>query len=241
MYKKNRYIKYDSSGQASVEYILLIVVIVSVVMGLLSFAPNIKGKIESQKMNLALKLSGSGGDLTRSDFTFKDVKVNDVEGSGGSGAGSGKGSKGGKGDKGDGTAADSDDDGRAGLGKKGSGRGGSGLGDDGDEEDAADELSDEEIRKKIKIKDEEQKSTMRAKEEKRRRSLRSRTSEEGSYYEEEEETKDGLSRMNQMDDYRSKEIQQEKMKQWNIFKFIIIIAIVFFFIVIILKARGMRD
>ncbi len=82
---------------------------------------------------------------------------------------------------------------------------------------------------------------MRAKEEKRRRSLRSRTSEEGSYYEEEEETKDGLSRMDQMDDYRSKEIQQEKMKQWNIFKFIIIIAVVFFFIVIILKARGTRD
>ena len=214
MYKKNRYIKYDSSGQASVEYILLIVVIVSVVMGLLSFAPNIKGKIESQKMNLALKLSGSGGDLTRSDFTFKDVKVNDVEGSGGGGAGSGKGVKAAKVTKGDGTAADSDDDGRTGLGKKGSGRGGSGLGEDDDGGgDGTDELADEEVRKKIKIKDEEQRSTMRAKEEKRRRSLRSRTSEEGSYYEEEEETKDGLSRMDQMDDYRSKEIQQEKMKQ----------------------------
>jgi Flp pilus assembly pilin Flp len=241
VYKKNRYIKYDSSGQASVEYILLIVVIVSVVMGLLSFAPNIKGKIESQKMNLALKLSGSGGDLTRSDFTFKDVKVNDVEGSGSGGGGTGAG-KDGKGGKGAGAGAGSDDDGRTGLGKKGSGRGGSGLGEDDDGGgDGTDELADEEVRKKIKIKDEEQRSTMRAKEEKRRRSLRSRTSEDESYYEEEEETKDGLSRMGQMDDYRSKEIQPEKMKQWNIFKFIIIIAVVFFFIVIILKARGTRD
>ncbi len=228
-------------GQASVEYILLVVVISTAVLGLLSFSDTIKGKIESQKADLAIKIGGGGAEITRSDFSFKNVVVKDIEGGGADGAaGSGKKGGAGKGNKGKGGAGGQGDgtgsDGKGGLGK-GQGDGGEGEGGDGENDD------EEDLKKRKKSSNQETADSESYSQEQKRRTGKGTGYRQGESGYTDEEDDGGIDLLNTKspEELQAIKEKEEVAKKWNIFKFLIIIAIIFFFIVIVLKARNARD
>ena len=230
---------FGVSGQASVEYVLLLVVITTAVIGLVGFSDTIKGKIESSKMNLVYKLGGTS-DLSRSDFTFKNIDVkgpdggaDDADGAGGKGkkARGGRGGEGGGGDDADGSNPNAG-------GRKGK-KGGAGDSDDGDYGD--EDLSADNLKKKTRVSSQEAGGSVSYSREQTSKARRAAGKEdEGSYTEEEDEGSE-LLRASQSDEFKARQAEEEAAKRWNIFKFLIIIAIIFFFIVIVLKARNARD
>jgi len=226
-------------GQTSVEYILLIVVISTAVLGLLSFSDTIKGKIENQKMNLALKLGGSGAEISRSDFSFKNVVVKDVGGEG-EGGGAGAGGKGGAGKGRGGNKGGVGGQGNeAGTGSKGGlGRGQGAGGGEGGEDENADE---EDVKNRTKVSNQEAGGSVTYSQEQKRRAKAGAGYKEGEGSGEGEEGGVDLLNTKSPEELKAIKEKQEEAKKWNIFKFLIIIAIIFFFIVIVLKARNSRD
>lgn len=233
--------KTRKAGQTSVEYILIIVVIATAVLGLVSFSDTIKSKVEMQKLNLAQRLGGRD-DLQRSDFTFKNVEVKNIEGTGEEGAG-GAGGRAGRAGRGRrGGAGDGLDDGTgAGRGRRGSRAGAGGEDEDGDEEYINDEEKEEALRGRMKAQSASEAGGAISHKSKRARARRPGVEEGEGYLAEDEDESSRFLKTKMQEDLREKQAKEEEMKKWNIMKFLIILAIVFLFIVIILKARNARD
>ncbi len=240
VYKNKVLTKTCQAGQASVEYILILVVITTAVIGLVSFSDTIKGKIEMQKMNLAIKLAGKS-DLKRSDFTFKNVEVRDVEGTGDAAGGAGgRGRRAGRGGAGGGAGEGGGGDGAFGRRTNaGAGVGGEGEGDI--DEGGTDQERSEALRRKLQVQNTEAGGSV-AYDQKRRKARRGekKAGDESGLVEEDDESSRFIkTRMEEQ--IREQQVKEEEMKKWNIMKFLIILAIIFLFIVIILKARNARD
>lgn len=234
------------AGQASVEYILMVVVISTALIGLMGFSDTIKQKIAGKKMDLILKLGGAD-ELSRSDFAFNGAAVQGYQGGGGEGDGAdeqdgagGRG-KGGKG-KGKGGAGD-DGAGAYGSGKGGKGKGAGAGGEGGEgEEDGGGEEDPAEARKRLIVNNQEAGGSVAYSQSQTRKARRSAGYQEsGSDYGDEEDDGTTLNRTMSDEDLKAKKAEEVAMQRLNIFKFLIILAIVFFFIVIVLKAKNARN
>ncbi|MFH1223779.1 MAG: hypothetical protein V1647_05505 [Pseudomonadota bacterium] len=226
------------NGQATVEYILLMVILSGAILSLLKFSDFANSQLNQAKQGMVQKLSGDY-QLQRSDFYASNIKK---PGSGGEGSGAG-----GRG-------------GRAGAGAGGTGgtgaaqtqtpqTAGAGTGEGGTEEPqaptqeirtrggyAADEMTNDDRIQLADSYNEGAKAYGPAGE-----AGAEVATEEGTKLAqaEEEGARYGVRKGVYEDEYaRQKALAA---KGWNIGKFIIIILVLFFFFFIILKSRQQRD
>ncbi len=236
-------LKRNKRGQASVEYILLIVVISSLVVGLTSFNKTIEQKFKDAKLGLRDKLAGQS-ELTRKDFFSGKITVN--EGAGGKGKGQ---QGGGAGGAGGGQA------GAAGAKKGTTGEeAGTGLAGTRGGGDTTEEQKPENTPEYREKRQEQEKEDI------------ARTNRAAQEYREQQQTEEDIEQEKEREAIserqlalaseedrarllrRAKEegLTTEKQKElearnWKIGKFIIIIMLLLFVFVIILKTRQGRD
>ena len=237
-------IKLNKGGQATVEYLLLIVVIVSAVMGLLSFSDTIEGKFKDLKIKARDQLAGQNYALTRKDFFTGKINT---QGTGGGGTGAGKKD-----------GAGGDDGGAGGKGKKKAeqAKAGQGMGEGGAGKGKAETQTQEPntgARNKLSRSDYESESI-------------NQSNTAASNYNPEPEVSEELPKDKEKRDIMERQLAlasaEEKARllrkargegglddsskplaerDWGIGKFIIIIMLLLFFFVIILKAKQSRD
>lgn len=241
-------LKRNKRGQATVEYILLIVVIASLVAGLASFNGRIEQQFKSAKLGLRDKLAGNN-ELTRGDFFSGKIKVNPQAGGAGGTQAQGGGAGGGGGGGGAGGAGGGKKAATAAGGEAGKGFGGGGRG-----EEAAQTQTQEPNalsgHHRLEQEQEEIDRSNQAAQEYRQQ----QQTEEEAYKEKEKEAiserqlalasadeRARLLKRAQEEGITTEKQQAQTDRNWNIGKFIIIIMVLLFVFVIILKSRQSRD
>lgn len=236
-------IKLDRKGQATVEYILFIVVISSLVAGLASYSGTVEQKFKDAKLGLRDKLAGNY-ELTRKDFFSGKIR-SEGERAGGLGKGGG----GGGGDQGAG--------GGGGKGKKPVQKTTAKTGDTGGIKDRD---------QKAEAKTPESSNYQRQKMQRDEEEAIAQSNAAAQQYQMEQETPEEIYKEKEKEAISERQLalvsagerarllkkakdegittDKEKameQKNWKIGKFIIIIMLLLFFFVIILKAKQGRD
>jgi len=225
-------------GQATVEYLMFIVVIASIVVGLSSYSSSIESKFEAAKLGLTKKLAGDY-ELKRSDFFSKKISSSDATGAQGNGANGGAAA----GDNGAG-------------GKKPVVQGGEGdakLAETGKNGTAGPEQT-EKVQKSKQEEIEQEKSAVDESNRAAKEYNREQQTKEDAAKEEEKQAiserqlamasaEDRAALLRKAHDqglYTDKEKALER-REWSIGKLLIIIIVVVIFLIIVLKSRQNRD
>jgi hypothetical protein len=239
--KQNPFLIFRSkTAQSSVEYLLMIAVISSIVFGLLAFSGRVEQIVANAKIGARDKLAGRY-DLSPQDFSMGGLVLKDDEGAAGE-DGEGGGGAGGRGGRGR-------DGARGRAGERGGLRGVSAPGD-GDDADAAARGADAgpgldsdyggqrvaggvEADQGYEARQADRRTRGRAEPEDAR--IR------GLVTEEDEEDEDGSIVMRRQDGTVITKSKTLAERDWGIGKFLIILVVIIFVIIFVLKARQARD
>jgi hypothetical protein len=246
-------IKLNRRGQATVEYLLFIVVISSLVAGLASYNGVIEQKFKDSKLSLRNKLAGNY-ELTRKDFFSGKIGSEEERGLGAGGGGGGGG---------DGSGGAGDDGSGGGGGRKGKKKpiqkqtagkgGGTGTGSRGGDKAIEDKTAEGSNYQRQKMQRDDEIAIAQSTAAAQQYEIEQETPEQ-VYKEKEKEAiserqlalvseKDRARLLKKAKDEGITTDKEKAMEQrnWKIGKIIIIIMILLFFIVIILKSRQNRD
>jgi hypothetical protein len=229
----------NKKAQTSVEYILLLGMVASMIFSLVGFSDHIKQKITMVKAGLRNKLAGSV-ELSRSDFGSPGVRFaadDDMDGMGGKGIdGKGAGGKDGAGKDGKGKGKGKDQEGAELSGTKRESEG-----EQGEDGSKAGEDAEGEDSKTIRRFSDDEYYYETDRYGNRVLKKRERKGKEGRRRGEEEDEKSAIAIKENLDEsVYYKEPKQEEMN-FTFWKILLIVGIVVFFFVVIMKARQGKD